>query len=415
MDNAGGKKVFFLSFVVLLLWCGTGVFALSTITGFSEFNYALQPEDHSMANPPGELEFPSKVSVFFDGQVDLVDFLFIRTAFSANGRNVSGNFDTTDAAFRNDELSFTFHYPMWSQFHFFSVFVGQFEAIGTDVFLKKYFGTDAISSKLLQNRVYPNGIPLYSAPGLGAAYHVKFRAPLAAALGFSMPSATNASAMNAYVRLAGVSTMTSFDIALGMFTRSNPASIGIQGGATFIVGSPYGQSLFLQAGVKNFPTAGTFDMNNIYVVLEPRFVISNLNFDLTFFALPRDEIDYDNLLFVSFANQRSENGPLLGAAGIGLSLYNQNFFIGNLKSKLGLAVVGGLDNGIGAVVSPAADYTMADHMHAQISPFLGINLQNGVISMMLSIDPLNKTKIANPPQTDIVSSIRLHFGYLVHY
>ena len=54
--------------------------------------------------------------------------------------------------------------------HYFSAFLGEYEPIGSDVFLQRQFGIENISSRFLESWQGLNGASIYPFYGLGASY-----------------------------------------------------------------------------------------------------------------------------------------------------------------------------------------------------------------------------------------------------
>jgi hypothetical protein len=435
------KRVF--TMMVCLLTGLPHLFAVSTFSGLAEMFYALRIDDGTRTivgaddkgkDVYGTVTAPMDLTVLFDGQFDIADFVFVRTSLAALGTNVikdsiagvslSGDY----YGFSIDEISLSLHFPVLSTMHYLSLFVGNnFESPGTDSYLGKYFGTSPISSSLIQNRLSHNGVPLYPTPGYGLAYHVKLPIDLMASLSGIVPIDLTEGYSSFDVRAAGVYSSFSFDAFAGVNLQFNNKTIDT---AQYHVGFTgfYSHTdvwgIFLQAGIKNNMKGKLpelFNVKNLYVVLEPRFAIGPIKFDVTLFSLPgeTDTYIYDSLAFVNFANRPDVNGKKLGALGGGVTVYKDDLYIGPLQSKVALSIVAGLSNNLDALIYPTPEYNATNYLHLQITPYWSINMGKGDLSLLLTFDPLNRRIPPGPTGgtyiSDPWSSFGFRLGYIVNF
>ena len=122
--------------------------------------------------------------MFFAGQFDFNGRFFIRSEISVNTEDIieTGIFENTGAQFKINELSFTFHQSAITTSHFVSLFMGNYEPIGSDVFLQRQFGISEISSFTTETW---NGLcssKLYPFYGIGGSYVMHFEQPVATGL-----------------------------------------------------------------------------------------------------------------------------------------------------------------------------------------------------------------------------------------
>lgn len=327
------KKIF-LAAVILSL--ATSLFAETAFSGYSggKLNYASNPESTESYDPDLTLQ------AFFQGQFNFSQNLWGRLEFSINTGDFLSKelFHETDASFKIDELSLTLKSRSDSDANYFSIFMGTYDPIGSDVFLQRYFGIQPIASKITESWLGLAGSILYPHFGIGIA-DVKrlLNAPITlGGYAYFNHEDNLYYVFNTDFRFACVYRYFTFDLAGGI---GIPLSNNNQGqeviaaiekvywhaGTTMLLGNHYTQSLFIQAGLFNVPFTkrnGTeVSPDDIYLLFEPRFLLDSAHVNLTVFSLPQDTVE--QLIFVD------------DSLGVNLNIFGDTFSVGANRFTLG--------------------------------------------------------------------------------
>lgn len=327
------KKIF-LAAVILSI--AAALFAEPGFSGYSggKLNYASNPESTDSYDPDLTLQ------AFFQGQFNFSQNVWGRLEFSIDTGDFLSKelFHKTDASFKIDELSLTLKSRSDSDANYFSIFMGTYDPIGSDVFLQRYFGIQPIASKITESWLGLAGSVLYPHFGIGIA-DVKrlLNAPITLGGYAYINHEDNLYyVFNTDFRFACVYRYFTFDFAGGI---GIPLSNNNQGqeviaaiekvywhaGTTMLIGNNYTQSLFIQAGLFNVPFTkrnGTeVSPNDIYLLFEPRFLFDSTHVNLTIFSLPQDTVD--QLIFVD------------DSLGVNLNIYGDSFSIGSNRFTMG--------------------------------------------------------------------------------
>ena len=327
------KKIF-LEAVILSF--AASLFAEPAFSGYSggKLNYASNPESTESYDPDLTLQ------AFFQGQFNFSQNLWGRLEFSIDTGDFLSKelFHETDASFKIDELSLTLKSRSDSDANYFSIFMGTYDPIGSDVFLQRYFGIQPIASKITESWLGLAGSILYPHFGIGIA-DVKrlLNAPITlGGYAYFNHEDNLYYVFNTDFRFACVYRYFTFDLAGGI---GIPLSNNNQGqeviaaiekvywhaGTTILFGNNYTQSLFIQAGLFNVPFTkrnGTeVSPDDIYLLFEPRFLLDSAHVNLTVFSLPQDTVD--QLIFVD------------DSLGVNLNIFGDTFSIGANRFTLG--------------------------------------------------------------------------------
>ncbi len=327
------KKIFLAA---VILSFAAALFAEPAFSGYSggKLNYASNPESTDSYDPDLTLQ------AFFQGQFNFSQNIWGRLEFSIDTGDFLSKelFHKTDASFKIDELSLTLKSRSDSDANYFSIFMGTYDPIGSDVFLQRYFGIQPIASKITESWLGLAGSVLYPHFGIGIA-DVKrlLNAPITLGGYAYINHEDNLYyVFNTDFRFACVYRYFTFDFAGGI---GIPLSNNNQGqeviaaiekvywhaGTTMLIGNNYTQSLFIQAGLFNVPFTkrnGTeVSPNDIYLLFEPRFLFDSTHVNLTIFSLPQDTVD--QLIFVD------------DSLGVNLNIYGDSFSIGSNRFTMG--------------------------------------------------------------------------------
>ena len=272
-------------------------FAFPYFTGTIGIGGKLQPEPK---------KFPSiLMDSYFAGQFDLSQNLLLRTSFSMyTTESILKNnlFRNTEAIFNLDEISLTYRGSFGQLSHLLGVYIGEYDPVGSDVFLQRQFGIPSFSSKLTESICGISRAKIYDMSGIGGSYVVKFPQ---SALGFNIYynktelEENLLESLNTDVRFASAWNLGAFDLSFG-FTMPMKHEIIIDSdttqkvillieradmhaGLTAFFGSSNSSSLLFQAGFtkliidpneENNEKVLSFD--DVYVLIEPRFVSKSM-------------------------------------------------------------------------------------------------------------------------------------------
>ncbi len=135
-----------------------------------------------MNNTPGAEKFKPAMDLegFFAGQFNFSPNTWTHLEFSVDTENLLGDtlFHEAPAEFQLDELSLTTRAKQESVSNYFSVYMGNYDPIGSDVFLRRYYGIDSIASRLTDSFLGLNGSLLYPHFGVGISDVIKFNSPI---------------------------------------------------------------------------------------------------------------------------------------------------------------------------------------------------------------------------------------------
>lgn len=327
------KKIILFAAVISLC---SALFAEPAFSGYSggKVNYATNEEVTDKYDPD------LKLQAFFQGQFNFSQNMWGRLEFSIDTGDFLSKelFHKTSAFFEIDELSLTFKSNSDTGANYFSVFMGTYDPIGSDIFLQRYFGIQPIASKITESWLGIAGSILYPHFGIGIA---DVKRLLNSPVTFGGYAYINHEDRFYYVfntdfRFACVYRYFTFDFAGGIgipLSNSNQGQEVIaaiekiywHAGTTMLVGNNYTQSLFIQAGLFNAPFTkrnGTeISPDDIYLLFEPRFLLENAHVNLTLYSVPKDTAD--KLMFID------------DTLGANLNIYGDSFSLGANRFTIG--------------------------------------------------------------------------------
>ena len=315
--------------------CLFNIYATSSFSGLAgaKINYSGNTID-SKYNPD------LKLQAFFAGQFNFSDNIWGRTEFSLDtGDFINENIlQETSSMFQIDEISLNFRGNLGKSINYFSIFLGTFEPIGSDVFLQRYFGIKPIASKITESWLGLSGSILYPQRGFGISDTLKFiNKPIAINLAAYINSDENDTFVyNTDLRFSTNLRYFTFDVLCGIglpfgnkYTDENyifvVEKIYWHAGTNILIGNDYTQSLFIQAGIFNasFTGKNNFDWakKNIYLLFEPRFNLDKLNCDITLYNIPENNV--------------KELQHIDDVLGVNINLYSENVKIKNNSFTIG--------------------------------------------------------------------------------
>ena len=300
-----------LFFITAVFFISTGLFAATSFSGYAggKLNYAANPESE-------DYDPDLKLQAFFAGQFNFSQNIWSHLEFSINTNDLLGEsfFHETDSKFQIDELSIIMRGNMYSCANYFSAFMGTYDPIGSDIFLQRYFNIKPISSKITESYLGLAGSILYPHFGIGISDVIKLHSEPIAFGSYLYVNHEDKDyyVFNADLRFATVLRYLTIDIAGGIGVpladkyKEEEVIIAVDkvywhAGTTILLGNNFTNSLFLQAGIYNASFTKKQDSaivspKDIYLLVEPRFLINNAHINLSVFSLPQSTVE--KMLFI---------------------------------------------------------------------------------------------------------------------
>lgn len=324
------KKCKLFTFVLFLFM--PSLFANTFFTGYAGGKLNFSIVENSEKYSP-KINFQG----FIKGQFNFSENIWSHCELSLDADNlISESFlHGIDSKVRVDELSVIVKKQFEGKTNFFGTFIGALDPIGTDIFLKRYFAIDAISSKLTESWLGLEGSLLYPHLGIGVSDILRFNGkPMAAGIYlYANQDEDDYLVINSDLRYACVYRYFTFDVAcgIGFPINADKKSLGIKKdpclhiGLTAHIGNNYTNSLFLQMGIFNAPFK-SFKSKLIptdsYFLVEPRFKIGVVRMHLSAYSLPQKTVD--KLIFI--------DNPL----GVSVNIYSDAITFLPQRSTMGI-------------------------------------------------------------------------------
>ena len=376
------KRIFTTIFIFTVLIL-TPLNAASFFSGFAggKLNY-------SGNETSAEYEPNLKLQAFFSGQYNISKNIWSHMEFSLDTENLLSEtiFHETESIFQIDELSLIFRNQSTTTTKYYSIFMGTYDPVGSDIFLQRYFGSEPVASKITESWLGLAGSILYPHFGIGFSDIVVFNSkPMAAGFYIYVNHEDEMYyVFNADGRFGCTFRYFTADIAGGVgipFVNDDPSykaawqKENFHLGTTLLFGNNYTQSFFLQAGIYDLTSSKLsdnlfMDPDDTYILLEPRFVSGQLHFNFTFFSLPQKTVD--NFLFVD------------DTLGFNFNVYTTSFAIASKTFTLGahasLSLPGKSFNDLFA-----ADKMFENGFNLNLTPYLYTNFLSGELHSQLKI------------------------------
>ena len=240
---------------------------------------------------------------------------------------------------------------MYSNANYFSVFMGTYDPIGSDIFLQRYFNIKPINSKITESYLGLAGSILYPHFGVGIADVIKlYNQPIAFG-GYVYLNHEDADyyVLNTDLRFATNLSYLTCDLAGGVGVpladkyRGEDVIIAVEkvywhAGTTILIGNNFTNSLFMQGGIYNASFKAKQDSSivspdDIYILIEPRILFKNSHFNMSLYSLPEKTVAElllvedtlgVNLNLYSEASVTSSNSIVFGSH-LSISLIDKNF------------------------------------------------------------------------------------------
>lgn len=314
-------------------------------------------------------KFPDLLmDAYFAGQFDLTSTLMLRTSLSmVTTESVikESIFQNTPALFNLDEVSLTFLGSAGSISHYLGAYIGEYDPVGSDIFLQRQFGIPSFASRLTETICGVSKAKIYDMTGIGGTYTIKFPQNLAFGVNVYYNKAKDwttfetvqndtsddtqeisfAESLNTDFRIATAWRSGAIDFSLGLtmpikkeitFDNDEIQKVillieraDMHAGLTAFFGSSNSSSLLFQAGFTKLiidPNAAekeqVLSFEDVYILIEPRFVSKNLCLSLSLFNMPT--ATKESLFYI--------DDPV----GISVSMYTPWLSLSGKKSQFGL-------------------------------------------------------------------------------
>lgn len=399
--------------IVLFLFLSTA-FGQIHFTGFAGLSGNIGTED-------GADKTQLTANTFFAGQLDLFNIVMLRAGATVHTGNLFSDLfvNTVGAQFTLDELSLTAHLPCCHVTRYISVFAGEYESIGSDVFLRRHFGILPFGSRLSENLAGTIDTNIYPFSNLGASYILKLKTPQALGLYFyagkrQVQDANGESQVqspdtpedgkilrgNVDLRFAGVFSFITVDFSAGVgfpiekdegqASMSLNQRLEFHTGLSSVIGNAHTASLFLQFGITKIilnplDDQKSLSLSDLYLWVEPRFRAEFMNFHFTLFNIPKETIQ--DMFYLS------------GSLGANLAVFANNIYAGPFTLTTGAHLTISTQN-VG--LSEINDVS-SDNMSFRVSPFIEIPFFEGMFMSRFSIDFMKFEKMH--------TSIKFSLGY----
>lgn len=398
-----------LILLTLCLFYTINVSASSFFTGYAgaKLNYSANKEAQ---NYDPDL----KLQAFFAGQFNFTQNLWSHLEFSIDTNDFLSEtiFNKVDSFFQIDEISMTARGNLSTADNYFSLYMGAFEPIGSDIFLQRYFTINPIASKIADSYLGLAGSLLYPHFGIGISDVIRFYdAPIAFG-GYLYVNHEDAKfyVLNADLRFACAFRYFTCDFAAGIGTplannyNGQDVILAIEkvywhAGTTLLFGNNYTTSLFIQAGINNASFSASsnksyISVKDLYLLFEPRFYIQGSHFNITLFSLPPKTVS--SLLFVD------------DSLGIDCNLYSDTLLIGNKTFTLGSHLSFSL---IDKSILSFGDINniFSNGYNINITPYISTQLLSGEIHIQANV------RIMDFAREQGAKAISLDIGYRTNF
>ncbi len=410
-------KKFFLLFAMIIFTAP--LFALMPFfTGYAGFLTDAGNDADSESTAVFDPEITTEA--YFRGQLDFGGNFLLRSEFFIEvndlvDQNIFEEPESENAFFRIEELSATYRLAAGNSSHYFSAFLGNFEPIGSDVFLQKYFGINPIGSYFTESWHGMSGASVYPFYGMGLSYVLNPKLPWA--LGFffyvnkessnsDTEEAVITNILNSDVRFASVLSWLTADISAGFSFPLETADdsgdqvilivrkVQLHAGLDLLFGNKNTFSFFLQGGFNKFtlnPSSSSSSSDNklsfsdLYFIIEPRLTLRQCNINLSFFNIPSESAD-DMLYLKPIIDSDSSISNLLGA---NLCVVTDHLYLGNINFTFGIHTSFVFTDSVlaDAIASPANILNWTKKLY--VTPFAAMPVLGGQVKAEISVSALD--------------------------
>lgn len=363
-------------------------------------------------------KFPDLLmDAYFAGQFDLSQSVTLRTSlsmFTTESILKESIFQNTDAKFNLDEISLTYRGSVGSISHFLGAYIGEYDPVGSDIYLQRQFGIPSFASRLTQTICGISKAKIYDMAGIGGTYNIRF--PQNVSLGFNIyynkakdwtsfnlgkdtEDIDFVESLNTDFRFAGAWRAAAIDLSVGLtmpmkkeITYGDGQSQNVillieradmHAGLTAFFGSSNSSSLLFQAGFTKLiidpdkpETEKILSFDDVYILIEPRFISRNLCLSLALFNMPSST--KENLFYIE------------DPVGVNVSLYTPWLSLKGNKSQFGLMATMSSSKSLDNIMNNKGDdpdfNVIKENLRLFISPYGTICLGAGKLNFSLNVN-----------------------------
>ncbi len=370
--------------------------------GYTGFLVGIQNDDDKNHFDPSFLG-----EGFFAGQVDFFGRFFLAGEFYLKANDIFDynifEEENRNANFRIENLSATLKVNSFRASHYLNLYRGNFEPLGSDLFLQRQFGVSSICSSFTESyhgAEGPTYYPFFADVGLSYVLH---------------PETNFAFGINIYkndiekiqssddekkekdtlcldLRFAGLCGPSIIDFCAGLGlpcdtnTTDDESLLSIKElqfhcGLNLLVGNKSKSSLLIQAGInkllftKEYDDDKILDIRNIYAFVEAS-ASGKIGFDMSGFLLPVESAK-DMIFLRPIATRYTDTENLYGA---NLNIHKEN--VGSEKSSVSI----GLHTTLAFSIIDPSDDNKKIKTTLAFSPYVGVDLLGGTLGASVSIN-----------------------------
>lgn len=365
---------------------------------------------------PEPKKFPNLLmDAYFAGQFDISSSVILRTSLSmctTESILKENIFQNTASLFNLDEISMTYRGSMGAVSHFLGAYIGEYDPVGSDIFLQRQFGIPSFASRLTETICGVSRAKIYDMTGIGGVYTIRFPQNLALGVNIYYNKSkdwttlvtqdledTFIESLNTDLRFAAAGRTAALDLSVGLTMPMKREMIvdgetqkvillieraDMHAGLTAFFGSSNSSSLLFQAGFTKLiidpnnkeETEKVLSFDDVYILVEPRFISRGLCFSLSLFNMPAST--KENLFYIE------------DPVGISVSLYTPWISLSGNKSQFGIMTTmssgESLDNIIESNEDGNLKNTIKENLGLFISPYGIIHLGAGKLNFSLNVN-----------------------------
>ncbi len=414
------KKILF---ALAAFIAGSSLFAFD-MPFFSGYAGFLGDIAHDSASEDFDPEV--KMESFFSGQLDFGGKFLLRGEFyiateDLVDANIFEDSDSPNAFFRIEEISATYKLSTLKSSHYFSLFLGSFEPIGSDIFLQRQFGIQPIGPRFTESWHGISGASVYPffGTGLSYVYHPENSGALAlyAYLNQQAEIEETRKIINTDIRLARLYPNLTLDLSAGLsFPLENKDANGnevvlliqevqLHAGFNILLGNRYTTSLFAQGGFSDFVLTSSssvkkdgISFSDIYFYLEPRFHLRKAQIHIAAFNIPRKSAE--DMLYLKEIIKSDQN--IKNMLGVNICTVTDNLYIGNTNITFGIhSTLSITDANLKALKD---DFKVIKDWNYEVfvTPFLAVPVLGGTLNGSVTI---NATDIAKDVHSALMGTV----------
>ena len=341
---------------------------------------------------------------FFAGQIDFGGKLFLRGEFYAKANDIfeydSLNGDTPNSYLRVEEVSATYTVNSAHASHYISLYYGNFEPVGSDLFLQRQFGIKPIRSSFTDSFRGLAGAsysPLY-AQGIGYVFHPEgnFAAGINLYKNKAAEDKNQDDVLNLDLRLASLVGISTIDFSAGLALPSevnnddNDALVYIKdlqlhGGLNFLVGNRNTTSLLIQSGVNKYilrksSASGSdrLELKDVWAFIEPRAHGKYISINTSGFLFSEEAAE-DMIFLRNIIRRYPGTESIFGA---NLNICTNKLYVGATRLSVGTHTTFAVSR-----IDPDGDDKTENSLC--LSPYAGIEILGGTLNASISVNLLD--------------------------